>query len=611
MLCAFCGRCSTSSVTGGPRCVRAKKQNTNTHKTRSHFATQAADIAPFFSTAAAAAAATRAQALSGFRNIHVIDMDTIDVSNLNRQFLFRSADVGKPKAEVAAAFINKRIKSANVTPHFAKIEEIETKGGMQRPDGTWYRQNDPIESFYDRFAIVIAGLDSIVARRWINSTCPWRRASTAHPLLPTPRPIYGSRAGASSTQHEKVCAAGPGTVRRAHPLPRPPAAQPAHRPRPGAPHSDPSRHAPETPGRAGKLFSMVQYNEAGEIEEGTSIPMVDGGTEGFKGQARVILPGKSSCIECTLSLYPPQKTFPMCTLATRPRVPEHCIEYIKVKIWGMPVEEGGMGETKLDGDNPAHIKWITEQSQARANEYGITGVTYRLTQGVVKNIIPAVASTNAVIAAACAHEALKITTGIADKLDDYMMWNDGEGIYNMVFQNFKPEACSGCTRNASVFESSAAMTLFEIVESLKEDNRFQMKKPGLIAEVGGNNLVLTSRTCSTPTPTSRRRWPSSAWATARSSTSRTPRRPSPWSSSSSSSDQWKNKQTPPPHTGTPAPPSRATPSTQEPPTTTHPALPRVFSCYVLCFFIETTHMANKGACGRDSIQDDPQNRVAG
>ena len=41
--------------------------------------------------------------LTGFGEIHIVDLDTIDLSNLNRQFLFRHEHIKKSKALVGHA----------------------------------------------------------------------------------------------------------------------------------------------------------------------------------------------------------------------------------------------------------------------------------------------------------------------------------------------------------------------------------------------------------------------------------------------------------------------------------------------------------------------------
>lgn len=92
--------------------------------------------------------------LCGFIDIEVIDLDTIDVSNLNRQFLFRSEHVGKPKSVVAAEAAMSFNPDAKVKAHHGNIKDKSYS-----------------VSYFEKFAIVLNALDNVDARKHVNRLC--------------------------------------------------------------------------------------------------------------------------------------------------------------------------------------------------------------------------------------------------------------------------------------------------------------------------------------------------------------------------------------------------------------------------------------------------------
>ena len=99
-------------------------------------------------------------ALTGFKYVEVIDLDTIDTSNLNRQLLFRSQHVGMPKCTVScqvATDMAEKCKNTNVTykAHHGNVCD-NSKFNVQ---------------FVQGFDVVLNALDNVVARRRVNRLC--------------------------------------------------------------------------------------------------------------------------------------------------------------------------------------------------------------------------------------------------------------------------------------------------------------------------------------------------------------------------------------------------------------------------------------------------------
>lgn len=96
-------------------------------------------------------------------SLNVTDMDTIEKSNLNRQFLFRSRDVGQPKSQTAAAAV------CRLNPLL--VGHIEARLDRVGPE----TENIFDDVFFESLDFVANALDNMEARKYMDRRCVFYR----------------------------------------------------------------------------------------------------------------------------------------------------------------------------------------------------------------------------------------------------------------------------------------------------------------------------------------------------------------------------------------------------------------------------------------------------
>jgi adenylyltransferase/sulfurtransferase len=94
-------------------------------------------------------------AAAGVGTLGIVDFDAVDASNLQRQVLYTTADVGRPKVEVAAERLNALNPDVQVRQYPEKLEAANAERVLREYD------------------VVLDGTDTFPSRYLTNDVCVW------------------------------------------------------------------------------------------------------------------------------------------------------------------------------------------------------------------------------------------------------------------------------------------------------------------------------------------------------------------------------------------------------------------------------------------------------
>ena len=368
-----------------------------------------------------------------------VDLDTIDISNLNRQFLFRRKHVGQPKSVVARESALLYTASDSECTIVAHHDDVKTlKYGPE---------------FVKQFDIVLNALDNLSARRHVGRVCwsagvPYVESGTAG-WFGQVQPFIPGKTGCYECDMKPPPTTFPVCTIRSNP------SKPIHTIM-WAKHLFDLLFGKANDENAVTDLSSSNKSKEGEKESEISMAMqrtIDADLVVLEQKKlsgnfaqyifHKVFSSDILAVGTLLNLWTeraPPKPYTLESVlqdvsfstAPQPSGPEQSNQTLEdQKLWSIQkcaetfittcaklkkmAAEAGADGLSWDKDEPVHLDFVVSASNLRSSQYGIPIQSKFSIKSDAGNIIPAIATTNAIIAGLIVIEALKILTNRTDQ----------------------------------------------------------------------------------------------------------------------------------------------------------------------------------------------------